>query len=185
MEWLLAHIKLWIYLLIHDIISYPLFLMGPMLSTNNSDKSDRNCKSNSCFSLLFVFGIPHLYYSGLRHGEIPGACNSLDTRCFQTDYTKNVAWAIAVKLYPGESHRTSSIRSQHYLLMEWCHQETSHCRNQWWPRSVSRYGVTRPQYVNCVWLNQSMITRSLSLDYPNTKEWCWMIWIKSISSKLQ
>ena len=33
-------------------------------------------------------------------------------------------------------------------VMAWCHQATSHYLNQCWPRSMSPYGVTRPQWVN-------------------------------------
>ena len=32
-------------------------------------------------------------------------------------------------------------------VMAWCHQATSHYRSQCWPRSLSPYGVTRPQWV--------------------------------------
>ena len=30
-------------------------------------------------------------------------------------------------------------------VMAWCHQATSHYLNQCWPRSLSPYGITRPQ----------------------------------------
>ena len=32
--------------------------------------------------------------------------------------------------------------------MAWCHQATSHYQRQSWPRSLSTFGVTRPQWVN-------------------------------------
>ena len=32
-------------------------------------------------------------------------------------------------------------------VMAWCHQATSHYLSQCWPRSVSPYGTTRPQWV--------------------------------------
>ena len=34
-------------------------------------------------------------------------------------------------------------------VMAWCRQATSHYLRQWWPRSLSPYGVTRPQRVQC------------------------------------
>ena len=34
-------------------------------------------------------------------------------------------------------------------VMAWCHQATSHYLSQCWPRSLSPYGITRPQWVNC------------------------------------
>ena len=33
-------------------------------------------------------------------------------------------------------------------VMTWCHQATSHYLSQCWPRSLSPYGVTRPQWAN-------------------------------------
>ena len=35
-------------------------------------------------------------------------------------------------------------------VMAWCRQATSHYLSQCWPRSLSPYGVTRPQWVNHV-----------------------------------
>ena len=32
--------------------------------------------------------------------------------------------------------------------MAWCHQATGHYLSQYWPRSLSPYDVTRPQWVN-------------------------------------
>ena len=32
-------------------------------------------------------------------------------------------------------------------VMAWCRQATSHYLSQWWPRSLSPYGVTRPHWV--------------------------------------
>ena len=34
-------------------------------------------------------------------------------------------------------------------VMAWCRQATSHYLSQCWPSSLSPYGVTRPQWVNC------------------------------------
>ena len=33
-------------------------------------------------------------------------------------------------------------------VMAWCRQASSHYLSQWWPSSMSPYGVTRPQWVN-------------------------------------
>ena len=35
--------------------------------------------------------------------------------------------------------------------MAWCREATSHYLNPCWPRSMSPYGVTRPQWVNLFW----------------------------------
>ena len=35
-------------------------------------------------------------------------------------------------------------------VMAWCHQATSHYLNQYWPRSLPLYGITKPQWVDHV-----------------------------------
>ena len=40
-------------------------------------------------------------------------------------------------------------------VMAWCRQATSHYLNQCWPKSLSPYGVTRPQCVKAMELPQS------------------------------
>ena len=37
-------------------------------------------------------------------------------------------------------------------VMAWCRQATSHYLSQCWPRSLSPYGVNRPQWVNYMWV---------------------------------
>ena len=37
-------------------------------------------------------------------------------------------------------------------VMAWCRQATSHYLSQCWPRSVTSYGITRPNWVNSFWL---------------------------------
>ena len=59
-----------------------------------------------------------------------------------------------VKLPSGDCHWTSLMTSQHWQVMACCRQATSHYLNQCWPRSVSPYGVTRPQWVK----KKTMIT---------------------------
>ena len=38
-------------------------------------------------------------------------------------------------------------------VMACCHQAASHCLSQCWPRSVSIYGISRPNYVNSFIIN--------------------------------
>ena len=56
------------------------------------------------------------------------------------------AWKIVVRWIPQNSIDYKSTLVQ---VMAWCRQATSHCLNRCWPRSMSPYGVTRPQ---CVYL---------------------------------
>ena len=39
-------------------------------------------------------------------------------------------------------------------VMAWCHQATSHYLSQCWPRSLSPYGVTRPQWAKLIFVNE-------------------------------
>ena len=41
-------------------------------------------------------------------------------------------------------------KSKLVQIMAWCGQATRHCLSQCWHRSMSPYGVTMPQWVNCV-----------------------------------
>ena len=38
-------------------------------------------------------------------------------------------------------------KSTFVQVMIWCGQATSHYLSQWWPRSLSPYGVARPQWI--------------------------------------
>ena len=59
-------------------------------------------------------------------------------------------FGISVKLSSGDCHWTSLLirLSASVQVMAWCRQATSHYLNQYWPSSMSPYGVTRPQRVN-------------------------------------
>ena len=52
-------------------------------------------------------------------------------------------------------------------VMAWCCQATSHYLSQCWPRPMSPYGVTRPQWVNLFQLSSHSpaVTRPLSIKY--------------------
>ena len=39
-------------------------------------------------------------------------------------------------------------KSTSVQVMAWCHQAPSHYLNQCWPRSMSPFGINRPQWVN-------------------------------------
>ena len=50
-------------------------------------------------------------------------------------------------------------------VMAWCRQTTSHYLSQCWPRSVSPYGVIRPQWVKAK-PHEISIVHNLFLSYP-------------------
>ena len=43
-----------------------------------------------------------------------------------------------------------SCKSKLVQAVAWHHQATGHCLSQCWPSSISPYGVTDPQWVNCL-----------------------------------
>ena len=52
-------------------------------------------------------------------------------------------------------------------VMAWCHQAASHYLSQCWPRSLSPYVVTRPQWVN---VHVKTFHSSFQED-PNAQQW--------------
>ena len=59
-------------------------------------------------------------------------------------------WLLRLMKLPwSDRHWTLSLITKSTLVqvMAWCHQATSHYLSKCWPRSVSPYGVTRPQWV--------------------------------------
>ena len=54
-------------------------------------------------------------------------------------------------------------------VMAWCRQATSHYLSQCWPRSLSSYGVTRPQWVNylLIWICY-VIGESLTTSFKHS-----------------
>ena len=64
-------------------------------------------------------------------------------------------------------------KSRLVQVMDWCRQTTSHYLIQCWPRSVSLYGVTRPQWVNSLVLEKMIIcvTCGLNLSCETARMW--------------
>ena len=68
-------------------------------------------------------------------------------------------------------------------VIAWCRQATSHYLSQCWPRSLSPYGVTRPQWVNvsailiqhCLWLAVGVI-RLCSQNFIQYLNDPWEMW---------
>ena len=72
--------------------------------------------------------------------------------------------------------------------MAWCHQATSHYLSQYWPRSMSSYGIVRPYWVNLygnllvkrlyqaegqhmTWWHNSMEMFSTSMAFCDENHW--------------
>ena len=63
------------------------------------------------------------------------------------------------------SYRWIDDKSTLVQVMAWGRQATSHYLSQCWPRYLSPYGITRPQWVNSLWLNNDITDLSSALSY--------------------
>ena len=59
----------------------------------------------------------------------------------------NALWRMPPNITDGKSTLVQ--------VMTWCCQATSHYLSQCWPRSLSPYGITKPQWVNSLKLNDT------------------------------
>ena len=57
-------------------------------------------------------------------------------------------------------------------VMAWCHQAASHYLSQCWLRSISPYGVTKPQWVNTLRLRQNGQQNNSALDKCHHRSIC-------------
>ena len=65
-------------------------------------------------------------------------------------------WSISCEIVLiGMSLDFTDDQSTLVQVMTWCRQATSHYLSQCWPRSMSPYGITRPQWVN--WTNVDQV----------------------------
>ena len=98
--------------------------------------------------IIFYLFIYCFHFPTLSHWSL-GNLNEFLTCNFQTDFSdwwlRHFLWN-----YPINMNVTDFTDDQSTLvqLMDRCHQATSHYLSQCWPRSLSPYGVTRPQCVN-------------------------------------
>ena len=70
----------------------------------------------------------------------------------------------------GESQINSLTTSQQVQVMARCRQRSSHYLSRCWPRSVSTYGITRPQWVNWFlmsWVNRLGVWCSINLVWKS------------------
>ena len=61
-------------------------------------------------------------------------------------------------------------RSTLVQVMAWCRQATSHYLSQCWPRSMSPYDVTRPQWLHQFWSISYMCIDAFFLEAHLTKQ---------------
>ena len=68
-------------------------------------------------------------------------------------------------------------------VMAWCHQAPSHYLSQCWPRSLSPYGVTMPQWVNSFWPRDAIWHQWCHMASQNMVNIGWGIGLLTDSNK--
>ena len=67
-----------------------------------------------------------------------------------------VSSVLLMIMHPYGCHMTSTDdKSTLVQVMAWCRQATSHYLSQCWPSSMSPHGVTRPQWVDVIWIHRN------------------------------
>ena len=132
-----------------------------------------------CSRLSYYFG-PHFNSSWLYHEFTqPRWVNSLAPGKFEWNFRYLIFWIITGIDVWGTSCelalRWMSLdltddKSTLVQVMAWCRQATSHYLSQCWPRFLSPYGITRPQWVKFTGC----------IDYCSTRHW----WVTHVSSYL-
>ena len=94
-----------------------------------------SCRIRTCFDWIPL----------LNNWSLGDVVIHLKLQSPNTCYELN-SWALLVTLLSGKSYKTHYIKSTLVQVMVWCRQTISHYLNQCWPRFMSPYGVTRPQW---------------------------------------
>ena len=113
--------------------------------------------SNACQSQAPITLWWHLWMMVLKHFQCPCTdINSLAPRKFEWNLRFIIfKWSLVIAGW-GISHEIALMwmsldltddQSTLVQVMAWCCQTASHYLSQCWPRSLSPYGVTRPQWV--------------------------------------
>ena len=102
-------------------------------------------------SVLLWFSPGWFYPYHLTHWPL-GNLNTILGNKFSKKNSVINGWGISCELaLRWTSLDLTDDKSTLVQVMAWCHQATSHYLSQWWTRSLSPYGVNRPQWVNSPW----------------------------------
>ena len=74
------------------------------------------------------------------------------------------------KVFSWMQWRLTDDKSTLVQVMAWCHQAISHYLNQCWPRSISPYGITRPQWVKWYWWSWKPHSVTLSSNHGSAQD---------------
>ena len=81
-------------------------------------------------------------------------------------------WGISPKIIlKWKSEGLTDDKSTLGQVMAWCRQATSHYLTQCWPRSLSPYGVPRPQWVKDTWWQDGNLSNGHQSNMPYCHPW--------------
>ena len=148
------------------------------LNQNTSILSRRHCKTAELWSrrhLMYKF-LPYQSFNSLA----PGGFENI----FQNVFFKLISWIDTLSNSCETALRSmpqnpSDDKSTLVQVMAWCRQAASHYLSQCCPRSLSPYGVTRPQWVNITYHRSEkgvpwtalFITQFLCLETIDNTHW--------------
>ena len=104
---------------------------------------------------------------------------------FQNVFFKLISWMDTLSNSCETALRSmpqnpSDDKSTLVQVMAWCRQAASHYLSQCCPRSLSPYGVTRPQWVNTVWCRLLWSISSQILTIIRARYVVCLLWVQTL-----
>ena len=137
-------------------------------SSGYSRLSIRGVRTSITISLIRVTpNILHESYDvpGINVGVVAGTINSLAPGRYGSNF-KSIIFKIIIQNSSLGAHCESALgwmslnlineRSTLVLVMAWSHQATSNYQDQCWPRVMTPYGTTTPQWVKTCQINANI-----------------------------
>ena len=114
---------------------------------NQGIPTQLNSAAHSEILIVFIWRI----IKPLTHWPLEGCCCNAELRIFKfrsSIQILSISCETVLRVMPQDLTEVYLALVQ---VMAWCHQTSSHYLSQNWPKSVSLYGVTRPQWVKPWW----------------------------------
>ena len=129
-------------------------ILDPWETNFSENKMKNNSSSYKKINLKMLLAKWCSFGSGLH---VLNSINSLAPGKFEWNFRHVIFkqilviddWGISCEIaLSWKPHDLTDDKSTLVQVMAWCRQATSHYLSQCWPRSLSPYGVTRPQWVD-------------------------------------
>ena len=101
-----------------------------------------------CQASIIHFGLASIFFNSLAPGWFEWNFNQAVFKLILVTDGWGIFWETTIRRM---SQDLTDDKSTLVQVMAWCRQAASHYRSQFWPRSLTPYGVTRPQWVKETW----------------------------------